>query len=306
MLQMQKFVSRVGIYNMRLISKSPSGFNRAKFGTTISKFIVPKIISEQRSNCCSIIEKIYMGNLPDEKSEHIKFYCDNKNTIILRHNNNVIVLNKKNKHMRIYRDANGNDEFCLTFVNEILHGAFRSWYPDGVLKEVGACKDGILNGEYKKYNERGLLVKLYTFENGIIGEFKEWNDDGSLHTSGLMTDYNSGMIEEWNNGKRIKQTNIRNGKRNGLFRLWHDNGTLKREYSYANNKFDKLYRSWHPNGVLKFECRYENAKLNGEYKKWDSTGKLILYRKYLNGKQFEKSVHWDPILNDYVVCSVLD
>ena len=79
----------------------------------------------------------YKGSIQDENMD-IDFYEDLTKTFI---------------KMKVKRVKNGQE--------------IRTFYPSGKLKSVGIYKNGILNGDFKEYNEDGGLKKETFYKGGV-------------------------------------------------------------------------------------------------------------------------------------------
>lgn len=49
---------------------------------------------------------------------------------------------------------------------DVLHGPFLAYHPNGQLKEAGRFKEGIKQGEWRSWNERGELVRITRWRQG--------------------------------------------------------------------------------------------------------------------------------------------
>ena len=60
--------------------------------------------------------------------------------------------------------------FSGKYLNDIPVGEHVYYYPNGVIKEIGKYENGEKEGEWKKYNNDGVLLVTYYFKRGV--EFK--------------------------------------------------------------------------------------------------------------------------------------
>ena len=60
--------------------------------------------------------------------------------------------------------------FSGKYLNDIPVGEHIYYYPNGVIKEIGKYENGEKEGEWKKYNNDGVLLVTYYFKRGV--EFK--------------------------------------------------------------------------------------------------------------------------------------
>ncbi len=76
-------------------------------------------------------------------------------------------------------------------------------------------KNGIKNGQYKKYYQSGNIEHDYTYKNDQLdGKIKEYHGIGTLSIN----------------------SNYINGKLNGIKREYYDNGSLKMEIAFDKGK----------------------------------------------------------------------
>lgn len=73
------------------------------------------------------------------------------------------------------------------YVNGLLHGSYKTFYPNGKLTIETTYKNGKLDGVYKKYSIKNKLIELLTYKNGIL------NGPAELY------DRNTGLIYEKGN-----------------------------------------------------------------------------------------------------------
>ena len=67
-----------------------------------------------------------------------------------------------------------------TYVNDKLEGPFRSWYPNGQLKNLANYKAGKLDGESLYYNDAGKIVYRYTYDDNKLKKTIKYDKDGNV------------------------------------------------------------------------------------------------------------------------------
>lgn len=101
---------------------------------------------------------------------------DRKNISMLTYSDGKIISKTIAKYKGSIQDENMDIDFyeglTKTFikmkVKKIENGQeIRTFYPSGKLKSIGVYKNGILNGNYKEYNEDGSLKKETFYKDGI-------------------------------------------------------------------------------------------------------------------------------------------
>jgi antitoxin component YwqK of YwqJK toxin-antitoxin module len=151
-------------------------------------------------------------------------------------------------------------------------------------------------GEYKEWNDNGLLIRQFFILNGMKhGEYKLWNYDGIL---AVHTYYNYDMIhseyKEWyDDGQLYIHTTYKEGMRNGEYREWFDNGQLKIHTYYKDDRIHGEYKEWHNNGQLKIHTYYIDNKIHGEYKSWNNNSQLAIQCTYNYGGIYDEYKQWN-------------
>lgn len=105
------------------------------------------------------------------------------------------------------------------YINGMLSGVCKKWYPNNRLKEEREYIDGKKNGRQVAYWENGRKRFEFTAKNDAYeGEFKEWGEDGHLfHLANYVNGQEEGAQKMWyNNGKIRANYVIIKGKRYGL------------------------------------------------------------------------------------------
>ena len=141
--------------------------------------------------------------------------------------------------------------------------------------EEGYYRDGLKQGEWKKYFPNGSVEHVLTFKNNKLdGLATFYYKNGKVRESGIWKD--NRWIGEykyyWKNG------NLRNewkydetGKRNGVQRYYYENGQVKIEGAWENGKESGPLVEYYEDGSLKSERYFADGKIDAaktkEYKK---------------------------------------
>lgn len=164
-------------------------------------------------------------------------------------------------------DAATNIQTVYTLKNGKFHGNFTSYFLNGNKKREGYYINGVENGLFKEYNEKGFLESEYHIKNG---EF-----DGSFKTY-----YETGVIKK--TGSFFK------GLQNGNFTEYNEVGNITLSYTMKNDKLDGVAKYYTNSKVVK-EVEYKNGILHGIYKEflYDDDGIQIfrLEGLYVNEKK---------------------
>lgn len=101
------------------------------------------------------------------------------------------------------------------YLDGLLNGTSRKWYPSQQLMEKREYRNGQKNGWQIAYWENGNKRFEFTAHNDAYeGELKEWTVDGKL----------------------IHLAHYTNGQEEGIQKLWHDNGKIRANYTILNGK----------------------------------------------------------------------
>lgn len=136
-------------------------------------------------------------------------------------------------------------------------------YQNGKIKEIGHWKNGMQNGVFQLYTEKGILVDDAIFKNGKRdGITKQYyNDTGNLQVEVYYTD----------------------GILNGAVKEYYQNKKLLREINYSYGKKEGLTQEYYDDGKKKIEMYYELDTPNGSYKMYDANGQILLEGRFENG-----------------------
>ncbi len=176
----------------------------------------------------------------------------------------------------INKESNTNEYRIL---NEKYDNLYKKWIDNGILtrdifyKYPSVCGWNYeliqLNGNFKIYNLKGILVEEVTYENNLLNGIYRKKD--------------------WESGLLIKEYNFQKHKLNGLCREWSNSGILLKEHNYIKNKFTGLCREWSGEGILLKEHNYKDHKLEGFCNEFDESGNLLKNGSFTNGKCIDEN-----------------
>ncbi|MDB4710743.1 tetratricopeptide repeat protein, partial [Flavobacteriales bacterium] len=197
-----------------------------------------------------------------------------------------------------------------------LHGLFKGWHQNGILKYQCEFVDGLQQGEIITYDDKGIKVKSSVIVDGNYeGIQTTFHPNGVKASEVLMKDHErNGVYKEWNEkGDLIEEVEFVDGERNESYttqktnppqdsesfigkdegneqKEWYENGQFKLERNYKNGELHGPYKEWHENGQLKLERNYKNGEQNGVFKLWNISGQLLLECNFKDGREngFEK------------------
>lgn len=96
-----------------------------------------------------------------------------------------------------------------TYKEDVFHGDYKEFYPDGTLKFEGRYTEGKLSGIMKGYYPSGHIKEEVTFQDNIEnGPFKEYHDGGGVSWEGtyLKGDNEFGILKNYDKeGNLIKK-----------------------------------------------------------------------------------------------------
>jgi antitoxin component YwqK of YwqJK toxin-antitoxin module len=156
--------------------------------------------------------------------------------------------------------------------NNLRVGCWYYIHESGVIRAKGCYDDlGKMTGEWKWYNERGLLQHHYFAKNGEYeGLYRNYYRIGTLH----------------------EETEYVNGKRNGTYKEHYKLGGLYREFSYKDDKAHGPGKIYYQNGEVKYTYTQKEGKLNGTLKQFFANGALRQHTKYTDGEMDSTSTDY--------------
>ncbi len=116
----------------------------------------------------------------------------------------------------IYALNTNNDSMAVScYLNGLLHGITKKWYPGKQLMEKRHYENGKKNGSQVAFWENGNKRFEFIAKNDAYeGEMKEWNIEGKL----------------------IHLAYYENGQEAGSQKLWYDNGKIRANYVIINGR----------------------------------------------------------------------
>jgi len=192
-------------------------------------------------------------------------------------------------------------------------------HSNGQIKAKGRVVNGKANGNWKFYDENGVLLReSYWVNDELNGEYKEYHSNGQINSTGrLESGKANGKWKYFNeNGTLIQESYWENDLRSGKTKYYYDNGNLKENTlwengvltgeakfylksgkpqtfgQYKNGKKDGNWMYHDESGVLDSEVYWENDVESGDYKEYFDNGNLKMYGLLFNGKQHGKWVYY--------------
>ena len=203
---------------------------------------------------------------------------------------------------------NGNMKIQGQFSDGKMEGEWRYYYNNNSkLKAVGSFnsgngtdiseKSGIprngRNGNWKFYNEDGVLTSEYNYISGQLnGLLKDFYPNGKIkaeenYVNGVLHGVNKqySLVLTANSDEVYLEKELlwKNGKLNGLQHIFHSNGKIKEEVYYTNGQKNGARKTYFENGILATSCIYSNNKEEGIVKEYFANGNLQSESTYISG-----------------------
>ncbi len=184
---------------------------------------------------------------------------------------------------------------ACNYVNDMLEGEYKQYYPDGQLSMVHNYVNNKINGVSIHYFRSGqVATRSHRINNSLEGETIIYYDNGLPKT---ICNYKNGDLDgefkyyDYNGQLKATYTYIRDAiyKSQKVGEEKHyDNGQLSLICTHVldkdnNSNLEGAFIEYHYNGKVKTSSTYVNNKLHGEYKKYDEEGILVEHCEYING-----------------------
>lgn len=163
---------------------------------------------------------------------------------------------------------------------------------NGIRKTKVAYRNGLPDGEFKRWTSHGDLAESGLYKNGKReGEWTEWFSNGNVQARGLYRNGNRDGL--WKtfffDGKTAAEQNFQNGEPVGNWIEFHTNGNIKKKNSCFPKNADGTHETFAANGkkVRMEHCR--NGILEGSVETFYPGGSLESRSEYHAGKLHGKS-----------------
>lgn len=123
----------------------------------------------------------------------------------------------------------------------------RALFDDHTMRQLEEIKDGVAEGEVKRFDEAQRLSNMYHIKNGMRhGDELVYYPKGDMRPKLLVTWYEDKM--------------------HGLAKTWYDNGNLECQREMSHNMRNGVSSAWYSDGSLMLMEEYDHDKLvKGEY-----------------------------------------
>lgn len=134
--------------------------------------------------------------------------------------NDVVFLNDKKYAGFLYELSPSKDTILIEgYLNGLLSGVCKKWFPNGQLMEERHYLNGQKNGKHVSFWQNGNKRFEFIAKNDVYeGELKEFSENGTLfHLANYVNGQEEGTQKMWyDNGKIRANYVIKKGKRYGL------------------------------------------------------------------------------------------
>ncbi len=196
--------------------------------------------------------------------------------------------------------ANGQKKLETTYAysgrkESMFHGLTTEWHENGQEKYSGLYDMGRRMGEWKEYNEEGIvMLKAYYDKAKLSGRVTTFYPNGQKESEGeyKMTriQKKTGAWEEWYENGNVKfKGNFVNGERKGAIYEYYENGQLSREAFYDDDIIVGFVREFYEDGTKKIDGNYCDSRTKrglkcGKWQVWNEAGEMVKDQVFDNGK----------------------
>ena len=121
---------------------------------------------------------------------------------------------------------------------QIPHGVYATFYPDGSLRERATFNNGKRNGLYVSFYPDGMMNDSVMYNNNDpVGIAKAWHSNGYISDSTSYQRNGLAVSVEWfDNGNPSAAGRFMHGKPEGKWQYFHANGNLAKTVTYVNGE----------------------------------------------------------------------
>ena len=200
-------------------------------------------------------------------------------------------------------------------------GVWKTFYPDGTLKEEEFYKNGVLDGATKLYSEKGNPIGGRTYRDGKVIEegvqmkvepmilTSYWEDEVTIKREGTYLDsipigfhffYNregkpekSIRYSERGTGVRIGEGPVDEEKRRiGEWKVFSETGELRSEGQRVNDRQHGEWNYYSQDGKKEQIGNFRNGIMEGEWKWYFPSGNILREETYVRGKPHGMSIQY--------------
>ena len=163
-------------------------------------------------------------------------------------------------------------------------------YPNKMVMYDGFFTDNIPEGEFKRYDERGILRAVLTYSNkGMETEAAIYHSNGYLSAKGRYINRKKEgtwqFYSEYVSGYMVSEENYSGNLRNGSSVKLYPDGTIAEKFNYTNDTAMGEWIKYYPNGKVCLRSTLADGRINGKFEAWFENGKLQFSGEYINDKR---------------------
>ena len=168
----------------------------------------------------------------------------------------------------------GRERYCAIKSKDgqqIKHGPYEMWYPDGQQRTEGRYTKGLKDGHFTTWYRTGMVHMKESYVEG----------------------YRDGVFETlFANGFTKERAQYKMGKLDGPYQIYYQNGNPKRECFYANGLLSGEMTAWYQNGTKRASAVFKDGKVNGPYVSWYPDGNRKVEGTFDHGKRSGTWSQW--------------
>ena len=222
------------------------------------------------------------GNVLGERHGEWKWYNYNGKLT------NVVTYHygSKNGIEIVYDDEQGNKTREINWEYGKRSGAFKYFHDNGKVSIEGEHFDDERHGRVVQYSERGEVMMIRYYDEGIFYAYSYLGTDGKEVQKISLQGNELNVLSYFKNGKKSVQHIRKNGMIEGEYKEYHENGQMAEAGSFTNNEENGSYVKYYENGVKMNETPYVKGIINGVMIDYYPNGKIKLKTTYLEGDRF--------------------
>ena len=189
------------------------------------------------------------------------------------------IIPPKARQKVVRRYGNGSKQVALYYVNRKLVG-HRSWDEQGNLAVEYAIRDNLKHGPFRCYEPNGVVYWATTFVDGKKhGISRQYDEAGELIGTYRMRHGTGADLWYHAPGELSEERYVRGGKWNGYERWWLSDHTVFAETHFLDDVEHGIKREWNLRG-----------RLRRGYPQYFIQGVKVTKRDYLRACQRDSSV----------------
>lgn len=167
-------------------------------------------------------------------------------------------------------------------------GAWKYYYPSGVLKLEEFYKNDKLSGTTTAYYKNGNKRSVSRLDDKEFAvSDMEYSYDGRLESTSSLKDKEEYEVIYYHpDGSVMRKVILVNDKiKDGTYPFLYANGKTEKEMTYKAQKLDGAYKEYYKNGILKEEYTMVDGKADGLYTAYHANGRPASRVKYTAGEK---------------------